>query len=389
MAAPAKGACCLLLLLSVMTSPAHADIPDGLGLRLLAQLTPDLSQNQAISPFVISSLLTQMWLAAAGQTRKEIAKALGLKGSNKTAIAYNFLPSYRDAIEDFSSQTNGAETGVMNQIYVRKGVSASSSFAQLVRIIYNCTIRQFASSSQAAAEINAEVARVTWGRIQQLVDSTSLEGLSVALVSALYFKDQWQWAFKRRPELNFVTASGLKKVAMMEMRKELRYTRFDTFDAVEIPYKDNRHCMLLLRPLGKNMTAVSELRSKLDSLQPREILESMSTRDTVVTMPPLKLETTYSLRGALSRLGIRKLFTAGAELPMFSGMAITASDLYHKVFLEVNEKGTEAAAAGAVILARSASRDQPVLFYLDRPFFAIVFNKRYNFNVFSAYVASP
>ncbi|KAF0303434.1 Serine proteinase inhibitor 2.4 [Amphibalanus amphitrite] len=350
------GACCLLLLLSVMTSPAQADIPDGLGLRLLAQLTPDLSQNQAISPFVISSLLTQIWLAAAGKTRKE---------------------------------TNGAETGVMNQIYVRKGVSASSSFAQLVRIIYNCTIRQFASSSQAAAEINAEVARVTWGRIQQLVDSTSLEGLSVALVSALYFKDQWQWAFERRPELNFVTASGLKKVAMMEMRKELRYTRFDTFDAVEIPYKDNRHCMLLLRPLGRNMTAVGELKSKLDSLQPREILESMSTRDTIVTMPPLKLETTYSLRGALSRLGIRKLFTARAELPRFSGVAITASDLYHKVFLEVNEKGTEAAAAGAVILARSASRDQPVLFYLDRPFFAIVFNKRYNCNVFSAYVASP
>ena len=319
----------------------------------------------------------------------QITKALGLEGPSERGMAHDFLPSYRASIADLSSETAGATTGVLNRIYVRVGTSIHPSLLQLLLLMYRSRIGQLSSPARAASEINKEVARVTHGRIPQIVTARSLDGLGMVLISALYFKDQWQKTFITRGKQNFLTPSGEKLVDMMEQKAELKHGEFSTFDVVELPFKDKAYCMLLLRPLERNMTAVRDLRSKLDSLDLRTIRATMSSKEVEVYMPRFKLEPEYSLRSSLAQLGIKKLFTSGAEWTGFDGLTMSNSDVYHKVFLEVNEKGAEAGGAMYVIRNLALPARSLVRFRLDRPFFAIVYNKKFQFNMFSAYVASP
>nr|QTP96555.1 adult cement protein 12 [Chelonibia testudinaria] len=370
------------IMLAIIITTDSCSIPTGLDLKLMKTVTTGLAKNQAISPFVMSSLMTQVWLGARGATRREMTPVLGLSRS----APRDFLRAYRSAINYIATGSSKVITGVFNRMYIRRGFSIKPTFKRLLTIYYRASARTFSSASQAAREINTDVAAVTRDRIKKLVTVSQMRLSELALVSALYFKGVWKYTFSPATKVSFLTERGEKQVDMMTLKKtELPYAYMGKYDALLLPYTDENYGMLLIRPLGRSMKTVKALRDSIDSLNVAGIIRKMYVTKVTVSMPRFKIETDYKLEGAMKSLGIKKIFYPNAD---FSGIArgpLFVGHIIHKVFIEVNEKGTEAAGAGAVIFTRSS----PVHFNADRPFFAVVYNKKHNINLFSAFIGSP
>lgn len=367
-------------------SPKHrAEVPSGLDLALLQQVTDSLYENQAISPYVLSSLMTQVYLGTAGDTRDEMTPVLGLEDAS-TGVALDYLGGYR-ASSDYLSNSSNVTVAVFNRMYVRRGFSIKQSYRDTLRSAFSSDAREFSSPAQAAREINEAVADVTEGRIKDLVSPPLLQSAELVLVSALYFKALWQKPFNEAVKANFLTAAGDSKVDMMSVDLAgLPYINLTAFEAVAVPYKDPAFCLVLLRPAQRTMQSVQALRDSLKTLSIANIVGQMYEKQMHLSLPKFTIEAEYSLPEQLAALGVHKIFAPGAD---FSGMTdeggLFVSDVIHKVFMEVTEEGTEAAGAAAAIFTRAMPTD----FALDRPFFAVVYNRVHRLNLFSAFVASP
>ncbi|XP_037088781.1 ovalbumin-related protein X-like [Pollicipes pollicipes] len=366
-------------ILLMVAAFAGACVPNGLDLKLLKALTTDLSKNQAIAPFVMSSLMTQVWLGARGDTRDEVQRQPDA----------SFLTSYQSAISDLTDGSSNVTTGVFNRIYIKHGFSIKSGFKDLLQNHYFAGVKKFSSAAQAAKEINSDVATVTRDRIKKLVSPSTLQNAVMVLVSALYFKGLWLTPFDMTVKGPFLTASGNKQVDMMKLRTRVPYVKMPHFDAISLPYTDKNYVMLILRPLTRNMAAVSRLRDSLDSLDVSDIMKRLRASSVQISMPRFKIRTEYGLAGTMSQLGIRKIFTSRADLGNIADEPLAVDGIIHKVFMEVTENGTEAAGAAAITFVITSVQPLPIQFTADRPIFVIVWNKKHMINLFSAYIGSP
>ena len=317
---------------------------------------------------------------------------LGLENAGTGVGQLDFLGGYSAAIEDLSSTNSSVITGVFNGMYVRDGFTIKPSFSQMLEEGYGAGAQTFSSPEEAVAEINTAVANVTRDRIPELVTVDALKDSLLVLVSALYFKAAWLHPFPRTEKAYFLAAEGetsreLQVDMMIQKELELPYARFDGFQALSVPYTDPDYSMLLLRPLRRSLAAVQVLRDLLGTLNITDITEQLHPKRVVLRMPRFKIETSYSLPSQLFDLGITKIFSRGADLSGISETGrLLVSQVVHKVFMEVTEEGTEAAGAAAV---SAVSFRRPFTFILDRPFFAVVYNRQHGINLFTAYVAAP
>ncbi|XP_037090220.1 serpin B6-like isoform X2 [Pollicipes pollicipes] len=334
----------------------------------------------------MSTLMTQVWLGARGDTRNEMTSVLDIRTNN----GCSFLTSYKRAISDLSHGPSNITTGVFNRIYIKHGFSIKSGFKDVLRDYYYADVKKFSSAAKAAKEINSDVAKATKNRIKDLVSAGALQQAVMVLVSALYFKGLWLTQFNKTVTEPFLTASGEKSVDMMKLNTSVPYVKMADFDAISLSYTDKNYAMLILRPLTRNMAAVSRLRDSLDSLDVANIMNRVRSSPVEISLPRFKITASYKLKKTMSQLGIQRLFTAQADLGNIADGPLAVSEIIHKVFIEVTEKGTEAAGAGAVVVFGTGGvPPPPVQFTADRPFFVIVCNKKHRINLFSAYVASP
>ncbi|XP_043228478.1 neuroserpin-like [Amphibalanus amphitrite] len=385
------GSTWLLLAFSVTT--AFGAVPNGLDLKLVKELTKDLGKNQAVSPFVVSTLMSQVWLSAGGSARREITSALGVT----QPAPESFLTAYQSAINYISTPANSSHitTSVFSKMYVREGWPIKQSFIDLLTTYYGASgVSYFSYAKEAADEINSDVANVTNNRIPSLVSEKQLERTSLVLVSALYFKGNWKDAFQPDGKGSFLTINGEKSVDMMKLTEtNFPYTNMGSYDAMSLPYADDQYCMIIIRPVNRSMDAVAALRDSFDQIDVDGLVERMyapfGTMD--IKMPRFTLRSSYTLNEALEQTGIREIFHS----PDLSGLYEQRNGIYvgsviHKVFMEVNENGTEAAGAGAVLyIWESVPLNPPDEFLVDRPFFALVYNKLHKINLFTAFIASP
>nr|QTP96556.1 adult cement protein 14 [Chelonibia testudinaria] len=362
-------------------------IPTGLDLKLMKAVTTKLNKNEAISPFVMSSLMTQVLVGARGVTMREMIPVLGVK----PPVPWSFLPAYRSAIDYLSTGSSSVTTRVFNRIYVKKRFSLKRSFRRILTRYYRAGVRRFSSPASAAKEINTDVAKVTNNLIKDLVTPGALQNSRVVLVSALYFKGLWKNKFdpRRTSPQSFFTTAGAIQVPMMHLgARVLPYTyKAGSYDAIALPYKDEDYSMVLIRPLSKDTASVRHLRDSLNSMDIARLVSQMQPKNLAVSMPRFKIKTEYKdLETTFKNLGIRTLFTSRADLRGMAYTPLQVNKIILKVLIDVDEKGTEAAGAGAVVVGITSL---PPQFILDRPFFAIVWNKKHNMNLFTAYVGSP
>jgi len=330
--------------------------------------------NLFFSPFSISSALGMTYAGARGETAKEMKMALCFPcGPQELGATFGKLQDGLDAIQ----KRGDVSLSIANGIWAEQTYGFLPDFMKGVEADYKARIALADFVNNATVEsqrINAWVEGKTNEKIKNLVPEGTLDARTrMVLVNAIYFKGDWASQFKEGAtrERDFHGRAGKTvKVQMMQQSDDFRLAQDADTEALELPYKGNQLSMLVLLPKAKDGIAALEVSlsvAKLDTLIGR-----LRKTELDVAIPKFKLETRYDLVSPFQTLGMKTAFSNSAD---FSGMDgsrnLYISAILHKAFIDVDEKGTEAAAATAVVI-RTKAVVLKQQFIADHPFIFLI-----------------
>ena len=293
----------------------------------------------------------------------------------------------------------GYQLSVANALWGQEGYKFLDPFLHITQTHYDGGLRpvNFGASEAARKRINTWVEEQTHGKIQDLIPKGLLDSLTrLVLTNAIYFKGDWlsQFDKKQTKDEPFTLGDGKTVQApMMHQTAKFGYMETPLFQAVELPYVGRDLSMTIFLPrardglpaLEKALTAAKLAQWLRGTRRPRKV---------ILSMPKFKMNCNVPLNTVLQAMGMRDAFVPGKA--NFDGMNGGTEDLYikavlHKAFVDVNEEGTEAAAATAVVVtARSAMRPRPpVVFKADHPFLFVIRHRPTGSLLFMGRVADP
>jgi serpin B len=353
--------------------------------------------NLFFSPYSVSTCLGMTYAGARGETEKQMGQVL------------HFGPDFQQVHAGFGElgrqlaavgQQQDLELSLANALWGQKGYPFLPAFLQVARAEYQANLNQtdFATGAEAArGEINRWVAQKTKEKIQDILPPGSIEGTSrLVLANAIYFKGAWTKSFERSATSiqPFHRAGATPaNVPLMHKFDEVRYVENDEFQAVELPYARGELSMVVLLP--RQIEGCGKLEGRLRPALLASALGQMKKQRVEIFLPRFKLESSFKLNDTLARMGMRDAFYVGRA--DFSGLGGSRGDLwisgiFHKAWGEVNEEGTEAAAATAtVIKARAIARPMapPPVFRADHPFLFLIRDTRTGSLLFLGRLAEP
>lgn len=250
----------------------------------------------------------------------------------------------------------------------------------------------YGQPDQARAKINNWVSDQTNQKIKGLIPSGALNPLTrLVLTNAIYFKAAWQYPFEKGATANgdFTLLDGEKiQTGMMHESKSLAYARGNNYQAIELPYAGETASMLILLPdVGK----YADFERSLDASTIDTIESNLDQQAVELSLPKFKVEAAFSLNEALAALGMPDAFDQGKA--DFSGMTgqpdLFISSVLHKAYVDVNEDGTEAAAATAVVMELKSMPVSPVVVTVDRPFIFLILDQESGTILFMGRVLDP
>ena len=334
--------------------------------------------NIFFSPTSISTALAMTYAGAEGQTEKEMTEALNLDlPEQEVHPAFASLMAALNAPEDKSY-----ELRVANRLWGQTGYGFLPSFLETTRDNYGAELAQVdfvSQTEQVRREINAWVEQQTNDKIKDLIPSGSLDRLTrLVLTNAVYFKGKWVHEFDKKAtqDAPFTLSTGEKiDVSLMFQKEGFRYGETGELQLLEMPYKGGDLSMLVLLP--KKVDGLAAIEGMLSAESLDEWSSGMRKQKVRTYIPRFKLTEKFQLNTMLSALGMPSAFAP--QKANFSGMN-GKRDLYitaalHKAFVDVNEEGTEAAAATGIVIGVTSVRPEPKVFRADHPF---VFFIRHN-----------
>ncbi|KAM3929060.1 leukocyte elastase inhibitor-like [Leptodactylus fuscus] len=349
--------------------------------------------NIFYSPLSISAALAMIYLGTKGKTAEQVSKVLHF--DNVQDIHSNFQTLNAQINKKSSFHT----LNLANRLFGEQTFSFLPEFLASIQTLYQANLGtvDFISAYEAARkEINTWVSEQTKGKIPEILSQGSVNGATkLVLVNAIYFKGDWAEKFnpEHTTEVPFrLNKNEQKPVKMMYQMKHLPFNYIPELSCriLELPYKGNELSMIILLPdnIEDETTGLQKLENEisLEKLQEWTRPDHMYPIDVRVHLPKFKLEESYNLKSRLSALGMVDLFNpAEADLSGISGSPnLFLSEVIHKSFVEVNEEGTEAAAATAGIALMCLSREEE--FNADHPFlFFIRHNETKNILFFGKY----
>lgn len=330
--------------------------------------------NLFFSPYSISSALGMTYAGAQGETAKEMQAALCFPGGpQELGQAFGKLQDGLDEIR----KRGDVSLSIANGIWAEKTYGFLPEFMKGIETGYKARIALADFVNNAAGEskqINAWVEGTTNEKIKNLVPEGVLDAQTrMVLVNAIYFKGDWASQFKENATLeqDFHVGTGKTvKVKMMQQSDGFRLAQDADTQALELPYRGDQLSMLVLLPKAKD--GLAALEGNLSVAKIDALVGKLRKTEVDVALPKFKLETSYGLVSPFQNLGMKTAFGSNAD---FSGMdgsrELYISAILHKAFIEVDEKGTEAAAATAVIMRTTAMVRQEQ-FIADHPFILLI-----------------
>ncbi|CAN7937666.1 unnamed protein product [Ixodes hexagonus] len=329
--------------------------------------------NIFYSPFSIAAALSMTLAGARHGTAKQIEHTMHL---DSDAVHKHFA----DILSKIDSYAPDVMLQVANRLYSDRSFSVLPAYATLLKEFYNTTMKpvDFGKDPNASRlEINAWVEEVTQSKIKDLLPERSIDFDTVlVIVNAIYFKGLWSFQFNPEatsPQEFHETKDRTRTVDMMYKQAKFRMNRCNEhkLSVLEIPYQGKKTSMVILLP--DEVDGLPALEKMLTASTLTKILGDLKHETLVdLHLPRFKLEQTTDLKATLMAMGIHDLFTSSADLSGMSGdKNLEISAAVHKAFVEVNEEGTEAAAASAfVVRARCAVHGAP--FTVDHPFLFVI-----------------
>ncbi len=343
--------------------------------------------NLFLSPYSITSALAMCYAGARGNTEAEIAKALHFSlGQDKLHDAMGGLTTdlnnrvYEGQWdEDPDKGRKPFELVIANALWGQKGYPFRKEYFDLVGKAYGAGLTEcdFKTDAEGARQtINDWVEGKTNQRIKDLIAEGLLTpDVRLVLTNAIYFKAAWAEAFRKEAtkDEEFHVAGGKSAmVPMMHRQDHFRHLDGDGFHAIELPYLGEQATMVVLVP--KEVDGLAALEAKLTAADLDAWIGKMAHHMIALGMPRFKTECSFQLTPELRAMGMKDAL----EYPAadFTGMSET-KELYiglviHKSFVEVNEEGTEAAAATAVVMRAGGRPPEPVPLTIDRPFLFLI-----------------
>ena len=353
--------------------------------------------NLFFSPYSISMALGMVYAAARGNTAAQMAKTMHFSPDQPEA---NKVCGALNAQILAAGQKKAMELNVANALWTEKSYPLLKEYLEAIRTDYQGGIRQvdFLHSPESAREtINGWVEEQTKDKIKDLLPPGAIDAATrLVLANAIYFKGTWESPFMKEltQELRFTLLDGNEvKVPMMHRTDYFGYADEAGLQVLEIPYKGGELAMIILLPSKDKTLEDFEHSVTRDKLG--QWVEKLEMREVVVFVPRFKMTSDIRLRTALIGLGMTDAFSPSQA--DFSGMTGNNKDLFigegfHKAFVEVNEKGTEATAATGIGMLAGMPQKRPapsLVFRADHPFLFLIRHKPSNCILFFGRVTDP
>lgn len=351
--------------------------------------------NFFYSPHSISSALGMTWAGAKGQTETDMATALSFKLAQA-----RYHPAMNQLDLELMSRGQGAQgadgggfrLNIANALWGQVGYHFESSFLDTLAINYDAGMHIVDFETQAPQAIdliNGWVEKRTEDRIKDILSPGSVDGSTrLVLTNAVYFNAAWESPFEPANTApgTFTTQEGASvTVPMMHGSFKVPYAQTAEYTAVELPYDGHELSMVLVAPKDLNTFEASLTGTQID-----KIAASLAGGYMVeTTMPTFEFESKFGLVAPLQALGMGIAFTDAADFSGINGTGgLLISDVIHQSFVKVNEAGTEAAAATAVIVGET-SLPQPATIALDKPFVFFIRDLKTKAVLFVGRVSDP
>ena len=336
--------------------------------------------NLFFSPYSISLALAMTYAGARGQTAQEMADTLHfILSQDRLHPVFNRLDIElaRRGEGAKGKDGEGFRLNIVNAIWGQEDYEFLSEFLDVLAENYGAGLRvlDFVNASEESRiTINDWVSEQTEGRIEDLIPQGAIDALTrLVLTNAIYFNAAWQFPFNEEATSDgpfYLLDGGEVIVPMMRQTESFGYAEEDDYQAVGLPYDGGELSMVILLPQADKFEAFE---SSMDFHRVTEIISNLTSQQVNLTMPKFEFESSFGLKKALTGMGMPIAFSPDAD---FSGMTgsrdLFIDDVLHKAFVSVDEAGTEAAAATAVIMTLTAVPSPPVEVTVDRPFVFLI-----------------
>ena len=335
------------------------------------------TDNLFYSPASIFIALAMTCLGTKGKTAEEIVKVLHVASAPRADLNIN-MKKFLSTVNAVSD--NNTKLLVANKLFIEKSLEILESFKEGTSEFYNAEVGlvdfKF-HAERAREEINKWVEQKTNDKIKDLILPGMLTAdTKLTLVNAIYFKGLWLEPFSKEatfPGAFFVADNQEIQVPMMSQESHFKFTESEELacQTLEMPYIGGNLSMVIFLPVETGGLAALEEKMTFDSLQKSLSDLDASTPDEVeVYLPKFKLTQRFDLNNILARMGAGDMFAAGkADFTGIAEVPLYVSDVVHKAFIEVNEEGTEAAAATGIGMKMMSLKPT---FYANHPFLFLI-----------------
>jgi serpin B len=339
--------------------------------------------NLVYSPLSAAVALSMAYAGARGTTAAEMKAVLGDTFAGDTFHVANNrlsreLASRAHSMTDSQGKSRKVELSLVDSLWTEQTLPLEAAFLDLLSREYDCGVRRvdFMHAFEPARQnINTWVADQTKDKIQDLLPKGALtDNTRVVLVNALYFYGSWSQPFSHESTADATfhrLSDDSVRVPTMNGQAWLRYADHGTYLATELPYDGNKLFMTLVLPAAGKL---DEVRAQVTPTWLEQLFAGPDARLVNIALPKFKFSAgTFSLKASLENMGMKAPFRDDADFTGITPANLSISDVLQKAFVAVDEDGTEAAAATAVVIGATAARvDQPVPFIADRPFLFFV-----------------
>ncbi|MGA2159010.1 MAG: serpin family protein [Dehalococcoidia bacterium] len=346
----------------------------------LYQILKSGAGNLFYSPYSISMALAMTYAGARGTTAQQMADTLHF-----TLAQDSLHTTFNGLDQELASRGQGAKDkegqafklNIVNALWGQRGYQFLSQYLDLLAQDYGAGMRlmDFRNDPDGSRQtINKWVADQTKDKIQDLIPPGAIDTMTrLVLTNAIYFNAAWATAFDKgatKDDKFYLNDGSSVNVPMMHESESLGYAEGSGYKAVELPYSGNELSMVIFLP---DIGTFNQFESAFAADKYNGIIQSLSGKQVALTMPRFKYDSQFSLNKALSDMGMPVAFTGDAD---FSGMTgnrdLSISDVIHKAYVAVDESGTEAAAATAVIMRLTAMPLSPAEVKVDHPFIFVI-----------------
>jgi serpin B len=335
--------------------------------------------NLFYSPYSISIALAMTYAGARGETEQQMADTLHfLLSQEMLHPGFNALDlELAERGEEVNEGDGDAfQFNIANAIWGQQDFEFLPEFLDTLALNYGAGLRlvDFVNATEDARQaINEWVEDQTEAKIKDLIPEGTLNDLTrLVLANAIYFNAGWMNPFDEAntQDGTFHLMDGSTVTAsFMSQEEEFKYAEGDGYQVVELPYVGGKTSMVILLPEEDQLDAFE---GSLDSARVEQIIAALQMQNVWLSMPKFEFESAFNLKDILSEMGMPNAFDQANFSGMDGKMDLFISEILHKAYVSVDEEGTEAAAATAVIVSLTALPEAPVEMTLDHPFIFMI-----------------